>query len=153
MPLNYLVTRDVSGTHRDAVYFCTDGKLAPAEVLAHVVRRWSPEVTFAELRAHLGMETQRQWSDLAIARTTPVLMGLFSMVSVLAVHWHGRGELSVRASAWYAKGEPTFSDCLALTRQKIWRNRNQTGSLASGDLLQLPKPPWEAVIQCLSRAA
>ena len=26
----------------------------------------------------LGVETQRQWSDRAIARTTPILMGLFS---------------------------------------------------------------------------
>lgn len=153
LPLNYVVTRDPSGTHRDAVYFCTDGKLPPAEVLAHVVRRWSLEVTFAELRAHLGMETQRQWSDRAIARTTPVLMGLFSVVSVLAVGWHGRGELSTCGSAWYAKGEPTFSDCLSLTRQKIWRHQNQTGSSAEEVLLQLPKALWEAAIQCLSRAA
>ena len=153
LPLNYLITRDPIGTHRDAVYVCTAGTMPPSVVLAHVVRRWSLEVTFAELRAHLGMETQRQWSELAIARTTPVLMGLFSVVSVLAMQWHGRGELMGCGSAWYAKTEPTFSDCLALTRQKIWRNQNQTGSLTSGDLLQLPKPLWEAVIQCLSRAA
>lgn len=153
LPLNYLVTRDPSGTHRDAVYFCTDGKLPPTEVLGHVVRRWSLEVTFAELRAHLGMETQRQWSDLAIRRTTPVLMGLFSVVSVLAIGWYERGELTACGSAWYAKGEPTFSDCLALTRQKIWQKQNQTGSSAGDELLQLPKPLWEAMIQCLSRAA
>ena len=127
LPLNYLMTRDPSGSHPDAVYLCTDGKLPPGEVLAYVVRRWSLEVTFAEMRSHLGMETQRQWSDLAIARTTPVLMGLFSLVGVLAIHWHGRGELTACGSAWYAKGEPTFSDCLALTRQKIWRNQNPRG--------------------------
>lgn len=127
LPLNYLVTRNPSGTHRNAVYFCTDGKLPPTEVLAYVVRRWSLEVTLAELRAHLGMETQRQWSDLAISRTTPVLMGLFSVVSVLAVHWHERGELAVGGSAWE--------------------------SPADSDRLELPKPLWEAVIQALSRAA
>lgn len=93
-------------------------------------------VTFAELRRHPSLETPGQWSDMAIARTTPVLMGLFSVVSVLAVHWHGRGELTACGSAWYAKGEPTFSDCLALTRRKIWRARNQVGSAAEGDVFQ-----------------
>src|SRR3954452_21729368 len=32
------------------------------------------EVTFREVRDHLGVETQRQWSDRAIARTTPCLL-------------------------------------------------------------------------------
>ena len=59
LPLNSLITRDPSGTHRDAVYFCTEGWLDPATVLGLVVQRWSLEVTFAELRARLGMETQR----------------------------------------------------------------------------------------------
>ena len=150
--LNYLVTRDPSGTHRDAAYFCTDGKMPPAEILAYVVRRWSLEVTFAEMRAHPGMETQRQWSDLAIARTTPVLVGLFSVVSVLAARWHGLGELKVSSSAWYAKGEPTFSDCLALTRRKIWENQIKSDPAAPHDPLKLPQPLWEAVIQALSAA-
>ena len=32
--------------------------------------------TFQEEREHLGVETQRQWSDLAMPRPTPVLLGL-----------------------------------------------------------------------------
>ena len=110
VPLNYLVTRDPEGTQRDAAYFCTDGKLPPTEVLGYVVGRWSLEVTFAEMRSHLGMETQWQWSDLAIARTTPVLMGLDSVVSLLGMRWHAEGLLQAEGSAWYAKGEVTFSD-------------------------------------------
>ena len=36
------------------------------------------------VRTHLGVETQRQWSDLAIARTTPALLGLFSWTTLAA---------------------------------------------------------------------
>jgi hypothetical protein len=39
---------------------------------------------FAEVRAHLGVVTQRQWSDKAILRTTPALLGLFSIVTLWA---------------------------------------------------------------------
>ena len=153
VPLNYLVARDPEGKQRDAAYFCTDGKLPPAEVLGYVVGRWSLEVTFAEMRAQLGLETQRQWSDLAITRTTPVLMGLYSVVSLLGMRWHAEGLLEPESSAWYAKGEPTFSDCLALTRRRIWENQKKPGSCGVGNPLQLPEPLWKAMIGCLSRAA
>src|SRR5512135_2121982 len=72
-----VLARDPEGKQPDAAYFCTDGRFGPEEILRHVVPRWSLEVTFEEARAHLGLETQRQWSDRAIARTTPVLLGLF----------------------------------------------------------------------------
>lgn len=153
VPLNYLVARDPEGTHRDAAYFCTDGKLPPAVVLGYVVQRWSLEVSFEEMRAYLGMETQRQWSDLAIARTTPVLMGLYSLVCLLAMRWHAEGLLKPEGSAWYAKSEPTFSDCLTLTRRRIWENQKRPGSGDVGNPLELPDLLWKAVIQCLSRAA
>jgi hypothetical protein len=45
---------------------------------------WDIETTFQESRAHLGVETQRQWSDLAIARTTPAIFGFFSLVTLWA---------------------------------------------------------------------
>ena len=46
------------------------------------MKRWSLEVTFEEGRAHLGIETQRQWSDRAIERSTPLLFGLYSLVTL-----------------------------------------------------------------------
>ena len=85
--------------------------------------RWSVEVTFAEARAHLGIETQRQWSAPAIARTTPVLCGLFSLVTVLALRLCPSGQVPVETTAWYHKAEPTFSDCLTLVRRQLWRAR------------------------------
>ena len=86
-------------------------------MLRWFVRRWSVEVTFAEVRRHLGVETQRQWSDLAIARTTPALLGLFSLVTL----WAGArcGGVRARSAAWYPKPRPTFSDALAAVRYRL----------------------------------
>jgi hypothetical protein len=86
--IRYVLARDPEGEQPDAAYFCTDGRFGPEEILRYVVQRWSMEVTFEEARAHLGLETQRQWSDRAIARTTPVLLGLFSVVTLAAVRCH-----------------------------------------------------------------
>ena len=153
VPIFHVLARDPEGGHRDAAYLCTDEGFTPERVLGLVVRRWSLEATFEEARAHLGMETQRQWSDRAIARTTPVLLGLFSLVTLLAMRWHGEGVLVAERAAWYAKAEPTFSDCLALARQRIWRGRIRAGSDVAAEPLQLPQPLLEALIHALSRAA
>ena len=151
--IRYVLARDPEGEHRDAAYLCTDERFEPGRILSLMVQRWSVEVTFEETRAHLGVETQRQWSDRAIARTTPVLLGLYSVVTLLAVRWHGEGSLTAASAAWYAKGEPTFSDCLGLARERIWRCRIRAGSDAAAEPLQLPEPLLEALIHGLSRAA
>jgi hypothetical protein len=64
------------------------------------------QVTFEEARAHLGVETQRQWSDKVIARTTPILFGLYSLVTPLAYQWAENHRLPVRMAAWYTKDAP-----------------------------------------------
>jgi hypothetical protein len=153
VPIRWVLARDPEGQQRDAAYFSTDERLSPERVLGYVVGRWSVEVTFEEARAHLGVETQRQWSDRAIARTTPVLLGLYSLVTLLALRWYGEGTLEVAESAWYAKAAPTFADCLAAVRERIWRGRILGGSCEEDQLEQLPEPLLEAVIHGLSRAA
>jgi hypothetical protein len=100
--------------------FTTDSTMAPARVIELFVWRWSLEVTFEEVRRHLGVETQRQWTDLAIARTTPALMGLFSLVCLMVYQWRERWATLPRSTAWYLKSHATFSDCLALVRRTIW---------------------------------
>ena len=117
------------------------------------MQRWSVEVTFEEARAHLGLETQRQWSDLAIARTTPVLLGLLTVVTLAALRCDEAGLLSTEQTAWYAKPEPTFSDCLRLVRGRIWQARISGTSEDEADVIQLPRSFVEAVIQGLSIAA
>ena len=81
---------------------------------------WFFEVTFAEVRRHLGVETQRQWSDLAILRTTPALLGLFSLVTLWAGRIKGDQGILPDRVRWYPKADPTFSDALALVRFNLW---------------------------------
>src|SRR6476659_6176566 len=116
--IRWLLVRDVAGEFEPQGFLCTDPDADPLDVLRWFVRRWSVEVTFAEVRRHLGVETQRQWSDLAIARTTPALLGLFSLVTL----WAGatRGGVRPRSAAWYPKPRPTFSDALAAVRYRLW---------------------------------
>ena len=70
--------------------------------------------SFQEVRPHLGVETPRQWSDKAIARTTPIFLGLFSWVTLLVNQSQTNRKLPIRQTAWYAKSLPTFSDAMAL---------------------------------------
>jgi hypothetical protein len=151
--IRYVLSRDPEGKQPDAAYFCTEERFLPEEILRYVVQRWSLEVTFEEARAHLGLETQRQWSDLAIARTTPVLLGLFSLVTLAALRCHEAGLLSAERTAWYAKEEPTFSDCLRLVRGRIWGARISGTSGNDADVIQLPRGFFEAAVQALSTAA
>jgi hypothetical protein len=102
------------------------------------VQRWQLEVTFRDVREYLGVETQRQWSALAIARTTPALLGLYSLVTVLAHRLAQRGKILTRRTAWYHKPHPTFSDALAAVRFELWRCPTFHISKANRDIAKLP---------------
>jgi hypothetical protein len=123
LPIRWVLIRDPKGKFKPQALLCTDLAVSPEQILKWFVMRWQLEVTFHEVRDHLGVETQRQWSDWAIARTTPALLGLFSLVALLA-HTHAhKGKIPVRQDAWYSKPLPTFSDALALVRQELWQHR------------------------------
>ncbi len=115
--------------------------------------RLAHEVTFREVRDHLGVETQRQWSDKAIARTTPCLLGLFSIVTLLATRLDHRARLRVSAAAWYRKEHPTFSDTLAAVRRQIWAEQGLITSRHSPEPTKLPAALREAVAYALCHAA
>jgi hypothetical protein len=103
---------------------CTDPRRTPEQILLWFIQRWQSGVTFQETRAHLGVETQRQWSDRAIARTTPCLLALFSLVTFLAARL-GPGEREAAASsAWYRKPHPTFIDTIAAVRRHVWHEQS-----------------------------
>jgi DDE superfamily endonuclease len=151
--IRYVLVADPEGKLRMEAFFCTDVLATPAQILAWVVMRWSVEVTFEESRAHLGVETQRQWSDQAIARTTPVLLALFSLVTVLALKL-ARGEpMPVPMTAWYHKAEPTFADCLALVRWHLWRARYLVNSTPQAEGVQFPREAFELLLPGLPLAA
>ena len=103
-------------------FFSTDLNQSGVSIANDFVKRWNLEVTFEESRAHLGVETQCQWSDLAIERTTPALLGLYSLVCLFAHSLYPAGQLPLYQSAWYVKKEATFFDTLAVVRQALWGN-------------------------------
>lgn len=123
LPIRWVLIRDPKGKFKSQALLCTDLNEKPEQILKWFVMRWQTEVTFHEVRDHLGVETQRQWSDRAIARTTPSLLGLFSLVALLANTHAWKGKIPIRQDAWYRKPLPTFSDALALVRQTIWHHR------------------------------
>ena len=123
LPIRWVLIRDPLGKFKSQALLCTDLNEEPEQILKWFVMRWQLEVTFHEVRDHLGVENQRQWSDWAILRTTPALLGLFSLVTLLASTHAINGKIPVRQAAWYCKTLPTFSDALALVRQEVWQHR------------------------------
>jgi len=153
VPLRWVLVRDPTGDLDPKAFLSTDLDLTPVEILTYFVRRWQVEVTFAEVRRHLGVESQRQWSDLAIARTTPCLLGLFSLVTLSADRLQERGELHPRHAAWYQKDDPTFSDCIAAVRRHLWRQQIISTSPSAAEIVKIPRPALERLTQALAYAA
>jgi hypothetical protein len=118
--IRWVLVRDPSGEKEPQAFLCTDQAAEPTDILRWFVRRWRTETTFEEARRHLGVETQRQWSDLAILRTTPALLALFSLVTLWASHLAAERGPPIECVRWYRKPLPTFSDALALVRYELW---------------------------------
>jgi hypothetical protein len=118
--LRWVLIRDPWRKFATQALLCTDRQAEPEQMITWFVQRWQLETTFQAVRTHLGVETQRQWNEPAIARTTPALMGLFSLVTLLAHRQNERRELPVRQAAWYVKERPTFADALAAVRRELW---------------------------------
>jgi len=145
VPIRWVLIRDPLGRFQTQAILSTKLDLEPGQMLRWFVRRWRVEVTFHEVRIHLGVETQRQWSDAAIARTTPALLGLFSLVTLLAHQSAKRKKLPIRQAAWYSKDTPTFSEALALVRRQIWQSHHFWISYSQGDIRKIPISllhPW-----------
>jgi DDE superfamily endonuclease len=153
VPIRWVLIRDSLGKFEPQALLCTDLTHSAQQIVEWFVLRWQLEVTFEEARAHLGVETQRQWSDLAIARTTPVLLGLFSLVTLFAHQLLQGQELPVRQAAWYPKTVATFSDTLAFVRQQLWPVRISWLSPTDPDVVIIPKALFERLTDTLAFAA
>lgn len=123
VPIRWVLVRDPRGRFETRALLSTDPSQSAQEIVELFTRRWQVEVTFEEARAHLGLETQRQWNGKAIQRTTPVLPGLFSVVTLMAHHLQQQapGSLRPRGAAWYSKSRVSFSDALACVRDRLWK--------------------------------
>jgi len=153
VPIRYVLVRDANGELRPQAFLCTDLDADPLDILRWFVRRWSIEVTFAEVRRHLGVETQRQWSDPAIARTTPALLGLFSLIALWAQDLFGPNTTPPRAASWYPKPLPTFSDALAIVRRELWADPGFRTPAAATESVQIPRNTINALIGAACYAA
>jgi DDE superfamily endonuclease len=153
VPLRWVLIRDPQQQFRTQALLCTDLGVAPAQVVQWFVLRWQLETTYAEVRAHLGVETQRQWSDLAIARTTPSLLALFSVVTLLAGDLHQRRKLSLRSSTWYSKTQLTFSDTIAAVRRQLWSSLPFARSSKKRDPRKIPRLLFRHLAEALCYAA
>ena len=153
VPIRWVLSRDPQGGFADQALLCTDQAAAPLAIVTWFVQRWQMETTFEEARAHLGVETQRQWSDRAIARTTPALLGLFSLLTLLAHQLLGVQPCPTRAAAWYHKPQPTFSDTLALVRRHLWTRTTFRLSPACPDTQQVPRALADHLAELLCYAA
>jgi hypothetical protein len=154
VPIRWVLVRDPSEKFKPQALLSTNLESEPVEMLEWFVRRWQVEVVFEEARAHLGMETQRQWSDKAIARTTPLVLALFSIVTLLGDHHYcEKQELFVRQAAWYVKRLPTFSDALATVRQQLWREVGFHTSRSEADSVKVDRALLERLTDALCYAA
>jgi hypothetical protein len=138
VPIRWVLVRDPAGIRKPQAFLCTDLDATPASILGWFVHRWSIETTFQETRRHLGVETQRQWSDLAIMRTTPVLLGLFSLITLWAADAKVAAVLHPRSAAWYVKDELTFSDAIATVRRVLWSVPNLSTSRQNPETVEIP---------------
>jgi len=152
VPIRWVFVHDIEGTHRDEYFYSTDPTMSPDRIVSLYTGRWSIEVTFQEVRTHLGFATPRNWSAKSVLRTAPCLLGLLSVVSWI-FHQHTRGkETRPTSSAWYAKVETTFGDAMTCVRRLCWAEVFQQSPKHIG-VTKLPRPLRIMLLDHLSRAA
>ena len=151
--MRWVLIRDPRQTFKPQALLSTNLEHTPEQMLPWFVRRWTMEVTFEEARAHLGMETQRQWHDRAIARTTPALLSLYSIIALTAQQLIEKGATCMRSTAWYRKMRPTFADALALVRRQLWDHLHFSISQQETDMIQIPRALFERFTDAVCYAA
>jgi hypothetical protein len=153
VPIRWIIVRDPTGKLEPQAFLSTDLNARPRDIIAWFVARWNLEVTFQEVRAHVGVETQRQWSDNAILRTTPALLGLYSIITLFTHDLFKQRRFKPRTTAWYQKTTLTFSDAIAAVRRKIWLHQISFMSRPSRDSVEIPRCIWNRVEAALAYAA
>jgi hypothetical protein len=159
VPIRWILVREPKGMSNNAkdrlepqAFLCTDLQADPIEIVGWFINRWQVEVTFQETRAHLGVETQRQWSDLAILRTTPALLGLFSLITLWMHDITQWRTIAPKTAAWYPKASLTFSDAIAAVRREIWNHQIFCMSRSQADTIKIPHQAWERIANAISYA-
>ncbi len=153
VPIRWVLVRDPSAKFAPQALVCTNVDALPEQIVSWFVLRWQLETTFQAVRTHLGVETQRQWNDLAILRTTPALLGLFSLVTLFADQQWRQQPFVVRQAAWYRKPQPTFIDALAAVRRQLWTAMSSCTCGSQTDMQKLQHRMLERFVDMLCYAA
>jgi hypothetical protein len=154
VPVRWVLVRDPEGEFKAQALLCTDLDADPEQIVRWFVMRWQLEVTFQQTRRHLGIETQRQWSELAIRRTTPALLwgcSRWSPCSPMGRMVRAAGALG--QAAWYHKRSPTFADALALVRKELWVSATFYGSPERSEMVKVPRAFVERLTDAVCYAA
>ena len=155
LELRVVLVKTPGGKNEAEVFFSTDTNHSAFEIINWFILRWNIEVTFFEVRAHLGVETQRQWSDNAIQRSTPLLMAMYSLLTLIALKMNVVKKLATyEITAWYNKqGELTFADIIVLVRRSIWSKRYFSRSANQDDFVKVTDQEFDDLIYQVSLAA
>lgn len=153
VPIRWVIVRDPLGKFETQAVLCTKQRAEPKQIVEWYLRRWQVEVTFEESRRHLGIETNRQFSDNAIKRTTPCLFGMFSLVAMMAEELSRGGKLKIRRAVWYEKEVATFSDAIGCVRQQIWEARSFQTSESEYEVIKIPRSFLKTLTETLCFAA
>ena len=152
VPLRWVLIRSPEGKFKPGALFSSDSSVSAQQIVEWFILRWNIEVTFEEVRAFLGFGTQRHWSDRAIERTSPCLLGLFSLVTLMAHRLHGE-QLPKQQASWYAKSDATFSDVLAAVRLDLLQIPNYVMSSEHHDRYLFPAHLLRSLVSLAATAA
>jgi len=156
VPLRWVYTRDPQKPNRQDWFFCTDPAQTPRQIVESFAGRWSIEVTFEELRAHLGLASTRQRCRPAVLRGVPWMLGLFSLISLIFTRLWQEGRCRAKPlhqTPCYHKCEPTFADALYAVRHQIWDGCLLKHVLGPRRVTMLPTPLKHRLITYLAEAA
>jgi hypothetical protein len=153
LQLRWVLIRDPHKGFEPQALLSTNLDHTPQQILTWFIRRWTMEVTLEEARAHLGMETQRQWNERAIARTTPALLSFYSIITLIAHQLFQEESTRVRVTAWYAKIRPTFADTIALVRRHLWDHLHFSTSQHETDMIKIPRVLFDRFIDVVCYAS
>jgi hypothetical protein len=153
VPIRWVLNRDPAGKVAPQALLSTKLDGDPGQILTWFIQRWPLETTCEEARAQIGIETSRQWSARSVARTTPSLFGLYSIVTLMAAHLIGDKHAPVRTAAWYPKQQATFSETIALVRRCLWSAEHFSTSGAHADVVKVPRSLYERFTDALCYAA
>jgi len=149
VPMRWVIIRDPLRKFETQAVFSTRTEAKPKQIVEWFIKRWQVEVTFEESRRHLGIETNRQWSDKAINRTTPCLMGMFSLITMMAQELSESGKLKIRSAIWYHKELATFSDAIGCVKQQIWEFKSFQTSKTEVEMIKIPRSFLETLTDTL----